>query len=65
MILIRERRELSVVERVEYLGAVQCLAHLPDVTGGLENATNLFESFQATHSSKNGVIHWVVSHSNT
>ena len=56
------RRELRKHERLEYLEAVRCLASKPDVTGGLENATNLYQSFQATHSQQTPDIHWVVSH---
>ncbi|KAJ5590027.1 hypothetical protein N7450_003999 [Penicillium hetheringtonii] len=54
------RRELKKHERLEYLEAVRCLASKPDVTGGLENATNLYQSFQATHSQQTPDIHWVV-----
>ncbi|OOQ82521.1 monooxygenase [Penicillium brasilianum] len=55
----KEWRQLTKSERSSYLNAVTCLARKPDVTGGLQNATNLFQSFQATHSEQNGDIHWV------
>ncbi|KAJ5655856.1 hypothetical protein N7507_007806 [Penicillium longicatenatum] len=59
-IVRKEWRDLTKPERADYLSAVQCLSFLPDVTGGLENATNLYQSFQATHSRETLYIHWVI-----
>ncbi|KAJ5585486.1 uncharacterized protein N7459_005286 [Penicillium hispanicum] len=55
----KEWRQLTKPERADYLNAVRCLASKPDITGGLENATNLYQSFQATHSQQTPAIHWV------
>ncbi|KAJ5179844.1 hypothetical protein N7492_003054 [Penicillium capsulatum] len=55
----REWRQLDQDERRRYLSAVRCLAAKSDVTGGLENAVSLFDSFQAIHSQQAPHIHWV------